>query len=53
MRPLVSSAKGANGNGYGTILAFDRIGSALGSLSHDGRVVDPRGLSVDRTGDLL
>jgi DNA-binding beta-propeller fold protein YncE len=53
MRVLVSSAKGANGDGYGTVLAFDRVGHALGSFSEDRRVVDPRGLCVTPGGDLI
>lgn len=44
---LVTSASGANGNGYGALLAFDRDGSALGPFSDDSRIVDPRGLALD------
>ena len=40
MRLLVSSAKGANGAGYGAILAFDFVGNALGAFCDDSRVVD-------------
>lgn len=50
---LVSSAKGANGNGYGTILAFDLAGNALGTFGEDRRITDPRGLCVTPAGDLL
>jgi DNA-binding beta-propeller fold protein YncE len=50
---LVSSAKGANGAGYGAVLAFDPVGNALGAFSDDGRVADPRGLCVDPSGDLV
>jgi hypothetical protein len=50
---LVSSASGANGNGYGTVLAFDIEGSALGSFSDDNRIDDPRGLAFDTTEGLL
>ena len=50
---LVSSAKGANGAGYGAILAFGFAGTALGTFSDDSRVADPRGLCVDPSGDLL
>ena len=53
MRLLVSSAKGANGAGYGAILAFDFVGNALGTFCDDSRVADPRGLCVDPSGDLL
>jgi DNA-binding beta-propeller fold protein YncE len=53
MRLLVSSAKGANGAGYGAILAFDFVGDALGTFCDDSRVADPRGLCVDPSGDLL
>ena len=44
---LVTSAAGANGNGYGALLAFDREGEPLGAFSNDARLVDPRGLAVD------
>src|SRR5580704_13747043 len=53
MRLLVSSAKGANGAGYGAILAFDLVGNALGTFCDDSRVADPRGVCVDPSGDLL
>jgi DNA-binding beta-propeller fold protein YncE len=52
-RIIVSSAKGANGNGYGAILAFDLLGRSLGTFCHDSRVTDPRGVCVDPNGDLL
>jgi outer membrane protein assembly factor BamB len=48
---LVSSASGANGSGYGKLLAFDADGKALGPFSEDVRIVDPRGLGSD--GSLL
>src|ERR1700758_4043674 len=48
---LVTSASGANGSGYGKLLAFDVDGELLGPFSQDGRIVDPRGLGVD--GSLL
>jgi hypothetical protein len=51
MALLVTSASGANGAGYGCLLAFDQDGELLGSFSEDARIVDPRGLGVD--GDLL
>ena len=45
---LVTSASGANGGGYGKLLAFGEDGELLGSFSEDARIVDPRGLGVDR-----
>jgi hypothetical protein len=33
---LVSSASGANGNGYGALLAFDLDGRSLGVFSGNG-----------------
>jgi DNA-binding beta-propeller fold protein YncE len=53
MRLLVSSAKGANGAGYGTILAFDFVGNVPGTFCDDSRVTDPRGLCVGPNGDLV
>jgi hypothetical protein len=50
---LVTSAAGANGNGYGTLLAFDLDGRPLGAFSDDSRIADPRGLAVDRDEGLL
>jgi outer membrane protein assembly factor BamB len=50
---LVTSAAGANGDGYGALLAFDRDGKSLGALSVDSRIVDPRGLGVNRRERLL
>src|SRR5271170_4173967 len=44
---LVTSASGANGNGHGALLAFDRDGKPLGFFSEDSRIVDPRGLAVE------
>jgi DNA-binding beta-propeller fold protein YncE len=46
---LVTSAAGANGDGYGLLLAFDRDGTPLGAFSNDDRIADPRGLAVDLT----
>jgi len=46
-RLVVTSAAGANGNGYGTLLAFDPAGEPLGPFSADDRIADPRGLAVD------
>jgi len=50
---VVTSACGANGNGYGTLLAFDPAGEPLGPFSTDGRIADPRGLAIDREKRLL
>ena len=50
---LVTSASGANGNGYGALLAFAGDGKPLGTFSDDARIVDPRGLAVDPTEELL
>lgn len=46
---LVTSASGANGSGYGKLLAFDEDGQLLGPFSEDARIVDPRGVGVDGT----
>jgi hypothetical protein len=53
MRLLVSSANGANGAGYGAVLAFDAAGNGLGTFCDDSRVADPRGVCVDPSGELL
>ena len=50
---LVTSADGANGDGYGAILGFSADGSLIGPFSQDRRITDPRGLSHDRTGELV
>lgn len=50
---LVTSAAGANGNGYGALLAFDLSGRLVGALSDDTRIADPRGLAVDSDAQLL
>jgi hypothetical protein len=50
---LVSSAAGANGDGYGALLAFDGDGKYLGPFCDDGRIVDPRGLAVNPSEGLL
>jgi hypothetical protein len=44
---LVTSASGANGAGYGKLLAFGEAGELLGPFSEDARIVDPRGLGAD------
>ena len=43
---LVTSASGANGAGYGKLLAFSEDGKPLDSFSEDARIVDPRGLGA-------
>jgi hypothetical protein len=50
---LVTSASGANGNGYGALLAFDHDGKPLGRFSGDDRIVDPRGLAPEPERGLL
>src|ERR1700726_663178 len=50
---LVTSAAGANGDGYGALLAFDEDGRLLGAFSDDARITDPRGLAVDENGELI
>jgi hypothetical protein len=50
---LVTSASGANGDGYGTLLAFDGNGAPLGPFCNDERIADPRGLVVDQHERLL
>src|SRR4051794_79134 len=50
---LVTSASGANGDGFGALLAFDQDGEPLGEFSNDERITDPRGLAVDRDERLL
>lgn len=50
---LVTSASGANGDGYGVLLAFDRDGKQLGVFSNDQRIADPRGLVAHQEERLL
>jgi hypothetical protein len=53
-QPLLdTSASGANGNGYGALLAFAGDGRPLGTSSDDARIVNPRGLAVDPSEGLL
>jgi DNA-binding beta-propeller fold protein YncE len=52
-RILVTSASGANGDGYGAILSFTTDGTLTGSFSQDRRITDPRGLSLDPAGELI
>jgi DNA-binding beta-propeller fold protein YncE len=53
MHILVTSASGANGDGYGALLSFGPDGEFLGRFSDDPRIVDPRGLSLDPSGALI
>ena len=53
MRILVTSASGANGNGYGAILGFGPEGEFTGPFSTDPRIADPRGLSPHPSGKLV
>jgi hypothetical protein len=50
---LVTSASGATGNGFGGLLAFEPDGSLRGPFVDDARIVDPRGLAIDSTENLL
>lgn len=48
-----SSASGANGDGFGALLAFEADGRLRGPFSHDDRIADPRGLAVNSKENLL
>lgn len=50
---LVTSASGANGNGFGMLLAFEFDGRLRGAFIDDDRIADPRGLAVDPKENLL
>src|SRR5882762_6398066 len=50
---LVTSAAGANGAGYGKILAFADDGRPIGVFGSDPRIVDPRGPGISRDDGLL
>jgi DNA-binding beta-propeller fold protein YncE len=52
-RILVTSASGANGDGYGALLGFSADGQLAGPFSDDRRITDPRGLSLSPAGDLV
>jgi DNA-binding beta-propeller fold protein YncE len=52
-RILVTSASGANGDGYGTVLSFSAGGDLAGPFSDDPRITDPRGMSLSPDGDLV
>jgi hypothetical protein len=53
MTLLVTSANGANGAGYGKILAFGDDGKLIGVFGDDPHIADPRGLGIDRIDRLL
>ena len=53
MTLLVTSATSANGAGYRKVLAFADDGKPIGVFGNDGRIVDPRGLGIDRVDGLL
>ncbi len=53
MRILVTTASGANGDGYGAILGFGSDCEFTGPFSSDPRIADPRGLSPDPSGALV
>ena len=53
MTLLVTSATGANGAGYGKILAFADDGKPIGVFGDDPYITDPRGLGIDRVDKLL
>jgi hypothetical protein len=50
---LVTSASGANGNGFGALLAFELDGRFRGTFVEDDRIADPRGLAIQPKEDLL
>jgi DNA-binding beta-propeller fold protein YncE len=50
---LVTSASGANGNGFGALLAFELDGTFRGPFIEDDRIGDPRGLAVNPMENLL
>jgi len=52
-RMVVTSASGANGDGYGALLCFSADGKLAGPFSDDSRITDPRGLSLSPAGDLV
>src|SRR5215469_18807957 len=52
-RIVVTSASGANGDGYGALVCFSADGELAGPFSDDRRIADPRGLSLSPAGDLV
>jgi DNA-binding beta-propeller fold protein YncE len=53
MTLLVTSATGANGAGYGKVLAFADDGKPIGVFGDDPRIADPRGLGIEPVDRLL
>ncbi|HTX09732.1 MAG TPA: WD40 repeat domain-containing protein [Solirubrobacteraceae bacterium] len=53
MRVLITSSSGANGQGYGALLSFSAQGALRGTLSHDSRLVDPRGMAPHEGDSLI
>src|SRR6266478_4292049 len=53
MTLLVTSAAGANGAGYGKVLAFADDGKPIGVFGDDPRIADPRGLGIEPVDRLL
>lgn len=49
----MTSASGANGDGFGALLAFAADGQCRGALSDDLRIADPRGMCTSADGKLL
>jgi DNA-binding beta-propeller fold protein YncE len=50
---LVTSASGANGDGYGTVLGFGPEAELAGPFSRDPGITNPRGMSLDPSGALV
>jgi hypothetical protein len=52
-RVIVTSASGANGEGYGAVLSFTSEGELIGRFCEDDRIGDPRGLVLHPTSELV
>ena len=52
-RVIVTSASGANGDGYGAVLSFTTEGELRGQFSDDVRIGDPRGVVLHPTSELV
>jgi DNA-binding beta-propeller fold protein YncE len=52
-RFIVTSAAGANGDGYGAVLTLSAAGEYVGRFSVDERIDDPRGLVLHPTSGLV
>jgi DNA-binding beta-propeller fold protein YncE len=52
-RILVTSAGRDSAGGHDGVLVFDAERATVGAFSDDPRIVDPRGMSVDRSGELI